>query len=72
MQVTGGSFQLEVHDILANDEHSVTLATATAERDGKKLEGRAVHVTNPDAEGRVKEFWSFEEDQAAGDAFFSS
>jgi uncharacterized protein len=72
MQVTGGSFKLEVHDILANDEHSVTLVRATAEKDGKKFDARAVHITHPDSEGRVKEFWSFEEDQAAGDAFFSS
>lgn len=71
MQVTGGTFKLEVHDILANDEHSVTLVTETAEKDGKKYENRAVHVTHPDSEGRVKEFWAFNEDQAAGDAFFS-
>jgi uncharacterized protein len=72
MELTGGTFKLDVHDILANDEHSVTLVSVTAEKAGKKFEGRAVHVTHPDAEGRVKEFWSFDEDQAAGDAFFSS
>lgn len=72
MQNTGGTFKLEVHDILANDEHTVTLVRQTAEKDGKKFESRAVHVTHADSEGRVKEFWAFEEDQAAGDAFFSS
>src|SRR6202521_4925284 len=72
MQLTDGTFKLEVHDILANDDHSVTLVRTTAERNGKKLEGRAVHVTHNDSEGKVKEFWSFEENQAAGDAFFSS
>jgi ketosteroid isomerase-like protein len=71
MQLTGGTFKLEVHDILANDEHSVTLVTETAEKDGKKYENRAVHITHPDSQGRVKEFWAFNEDQAAGDAFFS-
>ncbi len=72
MQVSGGTFKLEVHDILANDDHSVTLVRETAEKNGKKLDHRAVHITHPDSEGRVKEFWAFEEDQAAGDAFFSS
>ena len=71
MELTGGTFKIEVHDILANDEHSVTLVRITAERDGKKLDSRAVHISHPDSKGRVKEFWSFDEDQAAGDAFFS-
>jgi ketosteroid isomerase-like protein len=72
MEVTGGTFKLEVHDILANDDHSVTLVRTTAEKNGKKLDSRAVHVTHPDSEGRVKEFWAFDEDQAAADKFFSS
>jgi ketosteroid isomerase-like protein len=71
MELTGGTFKIKVHDILANDEHSVTLVSVTAERDGKKLDSRAVHITHPDSQGRVKEFWSFDEDQAAADKFFS-
>jgi uncharacterized protein len=72
MEVTGGTFKLEVHDILANDEHSVTLVRVTAEKNGKKLDSKGVHITHPDSEGRVKEFWSFDEDQEAADKFFSS
>jgi ketosteroid isomerase-like protein len=72
MEITGGTFKLEVHDILANDEHSVTLVRATAEKNGKKFEDNAVHITHPDSEGRVKEFWAFQENQAAADEFFSS
>jgi uncharacterized protein len=71
MEITGGTFKLEVHDILANDEHSVTLVTATAERNGKKLDTKQVHLTHPDSEGRVKEFWAFDEDQGATDEFYS-
>jgi ketosteroid isomerase-like protein len=71
VEMTGGTFKLEVHDILANDEHSFTLLTATAERNGKKLDTRQVHVTHPDSEGRVKEFWAFDENQAASDQFYS-
>jgi uncharacterized protein len=72
MEVTGGTFKLDVHDILANDEHSVTLVQATAEKAGKKLDNKGVHVTHRDSEGRIKEFWAFDEDQAAADEFFSS
>ena len=71
MQLTGGTFKLEVHDILANDEHSAILVRETAEKDDKKWDGRSVHVTHTDSEGRIKEFWAFQEDQAAADAFFS-
>ena len=71
MEITGGTFKLEVHDILANDEHSVTLVTATAERHGKKLNTKQAHISHPDSQGRVKEFWAFDEDQGATDEFYS-
>ena len=70
MELSGGTFHLEVHDILADDEHSIVLVTEHAEKDGKKWKSRAVHVIHPDPEGRNKEFWAFQEDQAASDAFW--
>ncbi len=71
METTGGTFKLEVHDILANDEHTIALVTETSQMNGKTLVGRAVHIIHPDSEGRTKEFWTFLEDQAAADAFFA-
>ena len=71
MEITGGTFKLEVHDILANDDHSITVVRATAERPGKKLDSKPAHVTHPDSEGRVKEFWAFDEDQGTTDEFYS-
>ena len=70
MELSGGTFKLDVHDILANDEHSIVLVTERAEKDGKSWEGRAVHVSHTDSEGRNKEFWAFQEDQAATDGFW--
>lgn len=70
MEITGGTFKLEVHDILANDEHTVALVRETAERNGKKWDSKAVHITHPDSEGRNKEFWSFQENTTAADEFF--
>jgi ketosteroid isomerase-like protein len=70
MEESGGTFRLEVHDILANDGHSVGLVTEFAEKDGKKWRSNAVHVSHADSEGRTKEFWAFQEDQAAADAFW--
>ena len=37
-ELTGGTFKLDIHTVLADDEHAVILARVTAERDGKKLD----------------------------------
>jgi hypothetical protein len=34
MELTGGTFQEEVHDVLANDEHGMVLAIRRLERNG--------------------------------------
>jgi hypothetical protein len=69
-QETGGTFRNEVHDLLANDDHGVALINQYAERNGETLEGRSVHVSHW-KDGKLSEFWSMQEDQAAADAFFS-
>ena len=37
---TGGTFRVDIHDVLANDEHVVALTKGTAEREGKSAECR--------------------------------
>lgn len=69
-QETGGTFRNDVHDMLANDEHGVVLVNQTAERGGKKIEGRSVHVGHWN-DGKLTEFWSIQEDQAAFDDFLA-
>ncbi|HEX6493738.1 MAG TPA: hypothetical protein VF112_09515 [Candidatus Dormibacteraeota bacterium] len=44
MQETEGTFKVEVHDILANDEHAVALAVVSGQRQGKSLSDRYTHV----------------------------
>src|SRR3954451_22862530 len=39
MELSGGTSKLEVHDILANDNHGVVLVTGTASRDGTSFSG---------------------------------
>jgi uncharacterized protein len=43
-EVSGGTYQLEVHDILVSDRHATVLATSRVTRDGKTTELRGVHV----------------------------
>lgn len=69
MELSGGTFHLDIHDIVANDTHGVVLATAHGERDGKTLASRAADIWHL-ADGKAMEFWTFAEDQAAIDKFF--
>jgi ketosteroid isomerase-like protein len=44
MGLTGGTFQEELEDVLANDRHGVVLARHWFTRDGRRHEYRVVHV----------------------------
>lgn len=71
VQKTGGTLKSEIHDVLANDEHGTVLVRFSAQReDGRRLDQHEVHVVHL-KDGQVVEWWSFEEDVAAADAFFS-
>lgn len=70
MELTGGTFRLEVHDVLANDTHGAVLVTVYAQRDGEQFEMREVHTWHL-AGGKATEFWAFEDDTAETDRFFS-
>jgi ketosteroid isomerase-like protein len=69
MELTGGSFRTELHDVVANDEHAVSLFAAKGQREGKTLEARNVLVTHV-GNGRLGETWLFPGDQYASDEFF--
>ena len=43
-ELSNGSLQIEVHDILASDRHATVLASDRITRDGKTIELRTVHV----------------------------
>jgi len=66
---SGGTFKVEVHDILANDEHAVALGTVSAEKDGRSLRDNYTHVVHISG-GKVTESWIFDEDPQAGDDFW--
>lgn len=69
MELSGGSFHLDVHDIVANDAHGVALVTTHGERDGQAMAVREANIRHL-ADGKATEFWTFAEDQAAVDKFF--
>lgn len=53
---TGGTFRIEPHDLLANDNHGVALSTAHAERDGVGYTWNVITVYHV-ANGQVTECW---------------
>jgi uncharacterized protein len=70
LQLSGGALQLEVHDILANDDHAVMLSTTTASRAGKTLTYRR-SVTAHVEDGRLTEVWEVFDPPYETDEFWS-
>jgi uncharacterized protein len=70
MELTGGNFRVEVHDIVANDEHAVGLHTAHAEREGKTLQDNNTLVFHV-RDGKVTEVWQYGADPYTADELFA-
>ena len=70
MELTGGTFRLDVHDVLANDEHVAVLSTLSAERGGRSFRSNGVQVLHI-VDGRAVESWLHPDDQYATDEFWS-
>jgi ketosteroid isomerase-like protein len=70
MEETGGTFRLDVHDVLANDEHGVVLCTMSASRGNKSIEIPVVNVANL-RDGKVTELWGATTDPQASIDFWS-
>ena len=68
-ELTGGTFSLELHDVLANDEHAVALITVRGERAGKQLTDNEV-LTYHIRDGKISEVWTHTTDLYAADEFF--
>jgi ketosteroid isomerase-like protein len=69
-QLTEGTYEADIHDILASGDHTVVIGTSTATRHGRTHSSRFVDIIHPAGNGKAKEFWRFPEDQAADDQFY--
>jgi ketosteroid isomerase-like protein len=67
---TGGTFRVEIHDLLASEEHVVVLASVSADRGGRHLVGNYAHVFHLSG-GKVTECWVVNDDPYAQDEFFA-
>ena len=69
-EVSGGTISIELHDVLANDDHVVALTTVRAQREGKRLQDNTVQTFHIE-DGKATEVWSNPSDLYASDDFWS-
>ena len=67
---TGSKVDIDVHSVVADEEHAVALLTMRATREGQNAEWRSVGMYHM-KDGRIAEAWGFNEDQQAVDDFWS-
>jgi uncharacterized protein len=67
---TGEGSKIDVHDVLANDDHTVILGNAhLVAPDGDSVDYKFVNVFHVQ-DGKVTEAWGMSENDAETDAFF--
>ena len=60
----------ELHDAVANDDHTVALVTAIAKRGGRTFTYRVAEIYHV-RDGKIAERWAFSDDTAAINEFFA-
>ena len=70
-ELTDGTFRVEVHDLLASDDHAVVLGKVYGQRKGLSIPEDYVQVSHF-KEGRVSESWVVGVDQQGTDDFFNA
>lgn len=67
----GVDFEVEIHDILANDEHLIGLVNAHVKVGDKEISYRTAEIAHV-VDGKVTERWAFSDDTQAIAEFFDS
>jgi uncharacterized protein len=57
MELSEGSFQLELQAVFADDEHGVALVVSSASRGGQSVQATDAHIFRM-RDGQVAEFWN--------------
>lgn len=60
----------DVHDVIANDDHTIALVSATAQRGGQTFKYRTAEIMHI-RDGKITERWAFSDDTAAITEFFA-
>ena len=65
----GGEIKVDTHDVVANDEHTIQLVTATATLGDQQLVYRTAEIYHV-RDGKVTERWAFSDDTERINKFF--
>jgi hypothetical protein len=68
-RLTGNRLNVEPIDILEGDNHLMSFTHVTADREGDHLDVIMADAMRFGPEGRVVEYWTLSNDQAAVDSF---
>ena len=69
-ELSGGTVETELHDVLVSNDHTVALAAIHAERSGNQLNLNLVHVIHSE-NGKATEVWTYSSDPAAAAKFWA-
>ena len=69
-ELTGGTFRLDLDDVLANDRHAIALVNWVAERGGRTLRGKEVAVYRV-RDGQLAEAWFYPDDLGTVETFWA-
>src|SRR6201999_554596 len=70
MELSGGAFSIDVHNVLAEDDLVLALVTAKAERNGVSASFPEIHVWQM-KDGKVTAFREYQADEQRKDGFCS-
>ena len=71
MELSHGTFRIQVDDILAKGDRVVVLCTESAQPGGRSWSSTQVHVWTV-KDGRATVFWQYQGDQQTEDEFCST
>jgi ketosteroid isomerase-like protein len=70
-ELSGGTFQIAVDEVLAKGDRVIVLVTESAERHGRNWSSPQVHAWTIN-DGKATVFWQFQGDQQTEDEFWAS
>lgn len=64
-------FSLDLHDVVANDDHTIALVEVSIGSDDQAFSYRTAEIYHIDQNGKITERWAFSDDTRAITDFFS-
>jgi uncharacterized protein len=70
-ELSGGTFKVDLHDCVGNDQHVVGIQSNSARRNGSTLDNEQITIVFHMSDGRCNEAWEQHTNRAVWDSFWS-